>query len=113
MSKEIIQYIRRGNKLIGCLYAVKFNKDDALVSIGFSLCRKTDVFDKDLGLTIAHNRALYQRLSDFPVSIKGDLLEFVNRCARYYKAKNVLICGARFAIQSVSNKGGAVCTKPS
>ena len=113
MSKEIIQYIRRGNKLIGCFYAVKSNKDDAFVSIGFSLCRKTDVFDKDLGLTIAHNRALYQRLSEPPVSIKEDLLEFVNRCVRYYKTKNILICGLRFTIQPVSNKGGAVCTKPS
>lgn len=105
MSKEIIQYIRRGNKLIDCFYAVKTNKDDTLVSIGFSLCRKTDVFDKDLGLTIAHNRALYQRLSGPPVSIKEDLLEFVNRCVRYYKTKHVLICGARFTIQPVSNKG--------
>lgn len=94
---SITQYIRRGNKLVGCFYAEKSNYLDCF-EVGFSLCKKTDKFDKSLGHSIALNRAIYNRGPEIPVSIRKDYILFLNRCAKYYKVKKFSISGSIFIL---------------
>ena len=87
-KNEIIQYIRdnKRNK-IGVMAAFRHNEE---VYIGWSLCSKQDVFDREFGIELAKNRAVklfdYEYISDkFPYSILGDLEMFIDRCVRYFK----------------------------
>lgn len=83
------KYIRdRKGQLVGVLVAAE-NQDN--YAIGFSLCAKSrgDRFDKDLGTSIAHRRALMLLEEGFskeiPQSIENDFNKFSEECIRYYK----------------------------
>ena len=87
-KNEIIQYIRdnKRNK-IGVMVAFRHDKE---VYIGWSLCSKQDVFDREFGIGLAKNRAVklfdYEYINDrLPYSILGDIEMFIDRCAKYFK----------------------------
>jgi len=101
---SITQYIRRGNKLVGCFYAEKSKYFDHF-EFGFSLCRKTDKFNKSLGHSIAISRAIYNcGPSKVPVSIRKDCIEFLKRCVKYYKVQEFYISGYRFTFEDFKNE---------
>lgn len=81
-EKGLFKRIIRGNRRVGSLVSVK--TDDGF-TIGFSLCRKEDKFDKLRSFDIAYNRAIIGTNVDIPKSIRNEVYEFVNRCERYYK----------------------------
>lgn len=84
MKNVLIQYVRRRGKPVGCLVAVR--RDDGDIVIEYSLCRKTDKYDKILGRNIAIARALKKNESQrtLPHSLRVDMKEFIARCERYY-----------------------------
>lgn len=76
--------------------------EDDRIAIGYSLCHKTDRFDyihkhiktKGLGKKLAKERAIkwasrkkYIEPPKVPVSIKNDILKFIDRCTKFYKMK--------------------------
>ena len=85
MKNMLIQYVHRRGKPVGCLVAVK--RDDGDIVIEYSLCRKTDKYDKTLGRNIAIARAM--KLKDgqrtLPRSLRVEMQNFIARCERYYK----------------------------
>ena len=72
----------------GVLVAMPWD-DNGGFTIGYSQCRKTDKFNKDMGLRIAIGRAeLFNPLSNnIPHNIRKMLPTFIKRCERYYKVK--------------------------
>ena len=87
-KNEVIQYIRdnKRNK-IGVMAAFRHNEE---IYIGWSLCSKQDVFDREFGIELALARATklfdYEYIDDkIPYSIFDDLEIFLDRCARYFK----------------------------
>lgn len=84
MKNVLIQYVRRRGKPVGCLVALK--RDDGDIVIEYSLCRKTDKYDKTLGRNIAIARAMKNGDSTrvLPHSLRVDMQEFIARCERYY-----------------------------
>ena len=88
MSKCITQFVvkRVGGKRqkVGTLVGVLVGKD---LRIGVSLANVNagDRFDKDKGLKIATGRALKWNAVDVPPSIKDEVMEFKQRCKRYFK----------------------------
>lgn len=79
-----IQHIRRGNKFIGTIVAVK-DEEEAKVRIGFSVVMKCDLdkqaFSKKEGVTRATDRALRKRNNKIPKKIEPEFREFVAHCA--------------------------------
>ena len=61
-------------------------KDGKTVHIGFSLCNKKDVFNREFGQYIAIKRALNAADKNIvPRSLDGHLTDFIERCRSYYK----------------------------
>jgi len=60
--------------------------------VGFSLCQKGDVFNKDLAFKIAVGRSENPRSliyeSSIPISIKDEVFSMIERSFRYYKENN-------------------------
>jgi hypothetical protein len=95
-SGKIIRRI----KPIGILTAGRVEGTNA-VAIGFSLCHKNDIFDRNLHTgrkdkkfgqrmaTVRAARWLSKNHVDVPQSINNDLNTFIERCIIYYK-HNVL-----------------------
>ena len=54
--------------------------------IGWSLCHKSDKFDKELGEYIAFNRALSGSRKPVPHSIQDDYERMKDRAKRYFKS---------------------------
>lgn len=88
---EITQYVKdKRNQKVGLLFATC---DDKKVKIGFSKCdTRYDEFDRDLAIEIAKNRAiknseiLYHKYN-IPFLVDDLMVEFIDRCRRYYKDK--------------------------
>lgn len=85
----LISYSRKKNgEPMGVLVAVPMNSHGGF-NIGYSQCRKTDKFNKSLGLKIAIGRAEfdtdYRSLDNIPHNLRKMLPSFVQRCERYYK----------------------------
>lgn len=86
MTKQILQYVRKGRgRKCGLLYAEKLN-DQGEVVIGWSLCSKEDKFTPTRALQIASHRAQKKEdLKKIPLSIqKRDLPAFIARVQRYF-----------------------------
>ena len=87
----LVKYVRnRKNMVIGAVVAMANYKDFNNVnrknySIGWSMCRKGDQFDKTLGLKIAEGRALNGSTTVIPVSMKNDIEYMNNRAMKYFK----------------------------
>jgi hypothetical protein len=104
-SNTLIHYIRdkKGNPL-GALVSLRNSSDTFCV--GWSVCRKTDRFTKEMALNIAIGRASYEVSglsfatpvggishewlkerfrNTMPHQVLNDLPEFVERCKKYYK----------------------------
>lgn len=79
-----IQHIRRGNKFIGTLVAVK-DEAKGEVKIGFSVVMKCDQqtqrFSKKEGVVRAVDRALKKRNNKVPKKIEVEFRDFVSHCA--------------------------------
>lgn len=78
-----IQHIRRGNKFIGTLVAVK-DEAKGEVKFGFSVVMKCDqlkqAFSKKEGVDRALNRALRKRNNKVPKKIESEFRDFVTHC---------------------------------
>ena len=92
MQKYINKYIRNKNgHMIGCVIASKKTAENVLpvVSIGVSLCKKTDKFDKNKAIAIAYTRASMMangiRNQICPLSVRNDVTEMIDRASRYFK----------------------------
>jgi hypothetical protein len=85
MKNVLIQYVRRRGKPVGCLVAVK--REDGEIVIEYSLCRKTDKYDKILGRNIAIARAKKSKDGErtLPQSLRVEMQDFIKRCERYYQ----------------------------
>jgi len=76
----LVKYIKnRKNQKIGVLVAKEKDK------VGWSLCHKKDIFDKEKALRIAIGRADVGSNKEIPNSVFIDYNEFVDRAKRYYK----------------------------
>ena len=75
--EEIIRYYREEGKPRGCLIAVGKNK------IGWSLCHKNDVFNKEMARKIARGRAMKGTKSRLPWELV-ELLIVVNITSENY-----------------------------
>ena len=86
----LITYYRdKKNNPRGVLVAIPYGNAGDYV-IGFSQCRKTDKFSKDMALKIAIGRAKDENIDTWnhaPRNIRNMLPEFIKRCERYYKVK--------------------------
>lgn len=84
----IFEYVRdRHNNRVGVILALK-NKSDNTVTFGWSLCKKSDQFSRDVGIGIAINRALkFDRhpLLRIPHSMKQHFETFRKRAGKYFK----------------------------
>lgn len=93
-AHTLIHYVRDNNgDPRGVIVAVKTNND---VSLGWSYCRKTDRFTKEMALQIAIGRAMQPGLSFCqyrscakPHQIAREFDKFVARCNKYYKLKTL------------------------
>jgi hypothetical protein len=84
----IVSYLRdKKRKPMGVLVAVK-KGNNGNFHIGYSMCRKSDTFDKSMGLKIAIGRCEsenYETFTKTPHNLRKMLPEFVKRCEKYYK----------------------------
>lgn len=81
----------------GVLVAYVDDCDPHHYLVGWSLCNKTDKFDREQGLTIAMARAITwsvrgkytdeKKPLDIPVTVQKHLKDFLARCDRYFKGK--------------------------
>ena len=108
MSKQIVQYIRRGNRIVGCFYAELLSING--IRIGYSLCKSVDRpnnrFNKKFAIDMAWGRAMNTKYKNIdtlkiPTSIHKDLVEFARRCAKYYKVTDFCLCGSRNSLRSI------------
>ena len=87
---SLISYYRdKKNNPRGVLVAIPHGNSGDYV-IGFSQCRKSDKFSKDMALKIAIGRAKDEHIETWhnaPHHIRKMLPEFVKRCERYYKVR--------------------------
>jgi len=84
---QLIRYTRKSNgQLNGCLVAAKI---DGVIHVGFSKCRKTDVFKKAFAKALATRRMQKYSQTDIqsriPITMANDLERFEARLQRYYK----------------------------
>lgn len=81
---KVIKYLRDKNRNpYGVLVGVK--NDDGKVTVKFSLCRKGDKFNKNLGLQIAFRRAEKHCRAPLPRAFRGEIIPFENRVLKYFK----------------------------
>lgn len=82
---ELVEYIKnKKGQRIGVVVARPRAND--MVGIGWSLCRKTDIFDQELGLKKARGRTdtiLYG--SALPHTVLPYVEKMTDRAERYYK----------------------------
>lgn len=83
-EKMIKQYVRNSKGVPkGVLVAVQQN-DGLNVSFGWSLCHKSDQFDKKKGTMIATNRATSSKIVHIPETLEKYMDVFEDRAARYF-----------------------------
>ena len=94
----ITEYIRnsRGEKR-GVVVAIGKNDSSgrAYVRIGWSLCNKKDIFDKERGMSIACGRAIKSKTNEFCIGIPHTAInpigKMVERAIRYFHTTNINI----------------------
>lgn len=90
----IVKYIRKTNgKRVGVLVAYTDACDPNHYLVGWSLCNKTDTFDRAQGMNIALARAITWSVRDkytmdnVPGTVRKFLTPFLNRCDKVFKGK--------------------------
>lgn len=84
----LITYSRnKNNEPNGVIVAIPSGLNDGTFNIGYSQCRKTDKFDKKMGLSIALGRAYHISSLNMPHNLSKLLPSFITRCEKYYKIK--------------------------
>lgn len=82
-------------KILGIMVCEKFS--EGTFGIGFSLCNKKDTFNRELGLAIAHKRAVFHAenaVSSFiPFTAVNSVHEFMIRCAKYFHVDSQVAFG--------------------
>ena len=95
----IWQYIRDSKGRSRGLLVAGRDMMSGLVSIGWSMCNKKDVFDKSVAWMLATSRLVYNRFEEdtvskggIPHSIEPELFFFYDRAERYFckETKNIL-----------------------
>lgn len=123
MRLSLVKYVKdQKGHFKGCLYAYTETSDDPLWSVGFSLCHPTDRFSKQKALHIARSRATVwptrldsnvvkldnnvekpdSNVVKVPPSLKHHLVEFMQRCTKYFKKK---ACVLEFKEPDCENPG--------
>ncbi len=68
--KIIKRYVRnKKNRKIGVVIAIPINKKETKYRIGWSLCSKKDIFDKEVGESLAVGRAVTGNGSRIPHTV--------------------------------------------
>lgn len=85
----IVKWIKKTkkNNTVGLLIAdVDINNQ---IQFGYSLCRKTDKFDKAVAYEIAIGRLTKKKIINCPYSITNEFIDFAERAARYFKTSKL------------------------
>lgn len=77
----------KNRRIVGVFTTSCIDKDT--VGVGWALCNRNDIFDKEKGLSIAKGRAFKKSLAPIPTSITANYIKFMNRCRRYYQDKDI------------------------
>lgn len=86
IKNALVQYVRdRHNIRRGVVVAVPNTDSEIKFKLGFSLCKKGEDFDREMGLRIATGRAIRGRDYHIPDTIVPVYDNMVSRCERYYK----------------------------
>lgn len=85
MNRLITKVNGKNGKRLGYIVAVNNNNQ---IHFGFSLCRKTDKFDKTYGFETALERA-EKGSTLFPRSLKKSFDHFYKRAIKYFKGSNI------------------------
>lgn len=82
----LLEYVKRNNKKVG---VVVVNYNISGLYLGYSLCRKTDTFNADIGKDIATGRMYFVNQDSLrkriPRSIHKNVKKMLDRAKRYYK----------------------------
>lgn len=92
MTDTLIQRIytiRKGQRIPHGVFVGK-KLDNQTVGIGYSMCKRGDIFDYQFGKQIATDRAV-KGFKNLPDSLSRDMSYFEARCKRYFKGAE--ICG--------------------
>lgn len=93
MKNILVSYLRDNkSNPRGVLVALK--RQDGTIGINYSFCRKSDRFQKEIGLKIAMGRAIVNNDNSFqycPHEVFKRISEFVKRSSKYYKVEENFI----------------------
>jgi hypothetical protein len=86
LKNTIYKFIknRRGDR-IGVVLATKHENGGGGFLLGWSLCKKSDTFDKQLALNIAIGRALKYSSKRLPISLENEYDDMTHRAIQYFK----------------------------
>lgn len=91
MNTELVEYVKnKSGNLVGVVVALKVPNNPAFVGLGWSKCRKNDLFSKDFGLKIARNRATTGSNVVIPRTIEQTIFKMKERAGRYFKGCSVV-----------------------
>lgn len=95
MESQIVRFVKRGKKTVGCVIARKVAGIDNKVFVSGSLCRKgKDVFSKENAVNLAEDRAIAMAYDNrpcaLPHSLKSDIAQMAERAHRYFKEMDVV-----------------------
>jgi len=93
MKNILVSYLRdnKGNPH-GVISDLK--REDGTIGFNYSFCRKSDRFQKEIGLKIAMGRAIVNSTCEFeycPHEVFKKIDNFVKRSAKYFKVDEILI----------------------
>lgn len=90
----IKQYLRNDTNQKNGLMVCIFNEDQDSAVIGWSRCSHNDTFNSYRAHEIAVDRALLGDSGrNVPYAILFDVFEFMSRCRRYFKDKDIYVAG--------------------
>lgn len=93
MAKQIYQYVRNGNKLVGVLMGTKCSDGTVIITSSRCASSKGDVFNKEFGKALciarAYNYESENRIPTIPASMKIEAMNFSDRCHKYFKTEEV------------------------
>lgn len=91
MNTELVEYVKnKSGNLVGVVVALKIPTNPSFVGLGWSKCRKNDLFSKDFGLKIARNRAATGSRAVIPRTIQQTHRKMKDRAGRYFKDCSVV-----------------------
>lgn len=108
---HLIEYIRGyKDKPVGVMVAIKrpYNSlsgfiNTNLVTIGISVCHKSDVWDKEIGRSKAFHRTdllINRQRYQLPISHKREIYNFYERCIRYFKNDLIILPNIEWIVTS-------------